>query len=233
MNNPLYPLFTATHLVAAGIALAQAPSPTAAVVAPIPQSGRWELVRADAKSTPGETVPGENPIRIVITRTGAIQKIEVEFASGSPLVVWIADGEVYAEVNKVLSSSRLSGWTPELYTATQAYYGTAWVSEKNHLGRTKIGEQDCDFYQTTAPREIDRAAAEAMGLKPESIAVLQQAWIDPVTRKPVAVLVAEGLMRYNFLESPSAPLELPAAFRLKQQERAREVARQQAEAAVR
>lgn len=122
---------------------------------------------------------------------------------------------------------------PELYNAVTTYFGTDWVTSDKLQGQSTVNTVVCDVYETFAPRSIDRTAATMMGADPDKLSVQQKAWIDPLSKRPVAVLTPEGTCLCRFLEPPSSPLVLPSEFRAKQKERDQEIAHRQAEASAR
>jgi hypothetical protein len=233
MNRILVPSICALGLVASTHVHAEPDALKKPVVERVPDSARWELIPATADFKPAQPAGDDAPSRVVITRSGAVQKVEMGFASGQSRVVWMANGEMFLDINNVVSSGKLQGWVPELYNATTTYFGTDWVTPDKLKGQVTINNLLCDVYETYAPRSIDRTAATMMGADPEKLSIHQMAWIDPVTKRPVAVLTPEGTYLYRFLDPPASPLVLPPAFRAKQKEREEEIARQQAEASAR
>lgn len=213
-------------LATAGVAFAQSPLPPP--VQPVPTNAKWRI----ASWTEGAE-EGSNEGSVLITRTGAIQKVEITGGQGPSTVLWMAGGEIFTDVSGVLSSGRLDSWTPSIYSASDRFFGTAWVTAANRTGSETVLGVACDVYETTVAPDNERNAATMMGVDPSTLKVPQKAWIDATTRLPVAVLTPEGRFRYTFLPAPDRALELPTAFREKQRALREEVSRQQAEAAVR
>jgi hypothetical protein len=113
------------------------------------------------------------------------------------------------------------------------FFGTEWIQSGHLIGTQEVAGKTVEVYRAKLARDPEKAAATMTGISPEDLAVELEAWIDPITRMPVKVSAPEGTFIYKFLPTPTSPLQLPTAFRAKQDERDREIKRQQAEAAIR
>ncbi len=238
-----YAILLAPLLATIGPASAWAQSSADPLVAPVPDRGHWALSLRDdtggtaersATESAGTAQPKRSPTlqSVEVMKTGATQKIETKFRGGTSMTEWIDGGQIYVETNGLVSSGEVGPGIVGV-TVSRHFFGTDWVGIENRKDPVKLGEVLCDYFEFEGVREIDRARAESQGSDVEAVPVKQAAWIDATTRLPVAVSGPAGTFVYKFMEPPSAPLQLPAQFRAKDQEIKEEVRRQQQEASTR
>lgn len=241
-------ILTFCAILAMPAALRAADAPPS--VKTIPDEAAWVMTSASAgpSRTAADSAPGrgdqgaENqaPARdpgavqsVRVERAGGVQQVVVTPETGAAQTIWLADGEIFSDVNDVISSAPANIFTPALFSAGRYFFGTEWIKPDHFAETTDRDGRSVAIFRAKTVLESNRAAAAMAGVPEEQLAVDVEAWLDRTSGLPVRVIMPEGTFTYEFTTPPRAPLVLPTAFREKQHHRQQEVEQQQRDAAVR
>jgi hypothetical protein len=193
------------------------PPPTPPLVAPVPENAQWTLTISSGKEVPtaasGEPQP-QSPAKdlseIRVTKTSNLKQDIISSANGN-IEVWYADGMLLiADSNRQIRLVDYKAVGAQLGNPlgdplrSSGYTGVSWLDLKYYDQVVSYHGKTCYHYSIKSQQGTPQASSPT---------VEGEAWIEVVTRLPVAYTNGDGkLYTYQFSPAPTSPLVLPPPF---------------------